>query len=42
MPNPKEAGKFEVEPVYTQNTSKVGIWAIPKLSQFGDRKLLKY
>jgi hypothetical protein len=24
---------------YTQNTSRVGIWATRKLSQFGDRKL---
>jgi hypothetical protein len=44
MPNPKEAGTFELEPVYTQNTSKVGISAVslapkcPFLKRFGYRE----
>jgi hypothetical protein len=40
MQNPREAGAFEVEPVYyTQNTSKVGISAVSLAPKFDDRKL---
>jgi hypothetical protein len=35
LPHPSHA-------LYTQTTSRIGIWAIPKLSQFDDLKRLKH
>jgi hypothetical protein len=39
MPNPKEANAFEVEPVYTQTTSKIGISTASLAPKLDDRKL---